>query len=430
MVAGLEGGAPIITSELEQAVNDWLNTISGLTSDVNAIVEPFKGSLKPIFDTIILAIEQVSPNAAKAFKSMVDGIFSIADNIMPELYKRMPPDEWTKWIAPKEMIGEIDKIYALIFGKQEEWLDSMLDNWNNFFEGIGYDRQFDSFYEVTEWLKSLPPEVQEALSQWKKEWEDAIVETIGFWESLGTATKDYFGTLTNWLGSAIDGFTEVIQGTKTWGEALLDFAYKIPLVGGLLESIVDLGKAIIAEWDGSAQAARDLEAEMESIGTATDRLSEAFKDIGASLSGSLEDAQRTMKDIIQSQEDLQLNTREKLIKELDNYYDYRELREMDLTQLLELAAETRGKIETGTLKEIADTAEETAEREKDAKVSTLQAIEDAYAKESELIDKKLKLIEIEIKLLIASGEAEKGNLELAEKMRKEANLDLTRLLYT
>jgi len=159
-------------------------------------------------------------------------------------------------------------------------------------------------------------------------------------------------------------------------------------------------------------------------------LSEAFKDVGASLTGSIKDAERAIKSLIQTQEDLALSTRQKLIKELDNYYDYRVLREMDLTELLVLSAETREKLEKGTLEEIAESAEEAAEREKDAKVSTLKAIEDAYAKESALIDKKIALLQIEIKLLMASAAAEQGNLKEAERLRKEANGELLRLIYT
>ncbi len=132
--------------------------------------------------------------------------------------------------------------------------------------------------------------------------------------------------------------------------------------------------------------------------------------------------------LAQSQVDLELSTREKLVNELDKYYDYRKLKVMDLSELMALSAKTRGKLETDTLEEIAETAEETAEREKDAKVSVLEAIEEAYKKESALIDKKIKLLEVEIRILEARHLMAIGQWKEARLMREAALQDLEKLI--
>ena len=264
----------------------------------------------------------------------------------------------------------------------------------------------------------------------KKGTEEIEEVTTTMWERMGEAAKEHFSKMENYLADVLNALADVISGTKSLGDALLDLAYSIPIIGGIAEAIVGVVTAI---WDwltGAAAAKQAMSDMLEDITEKTEELSEAFKDVGASLTGSINDAERAIRNLMQTQEDLALNTREKLIKELDNYYDYRVLREMDLTELLALSAETREKLEKGTLESIAETAEETAEREKDAKVGTLKAIEDAYAKESALIEKKIKLIEIEIILLMAAAAAERGNLEEAEKLREKANFELKNLIYT
>ena len=261
-------------------------------------------------------------------------------------------------------------------------------------------------------------------------WNVEIKKTTATWEKIKEATGDYFSSFVNWGADAMNALAGVIDGTKTLGEAIQELAYGIPILGGILEGIVNIGIAIVDWITGVAATKRAMSDMLVSIGKSTKILEGYFKDVGASLTGSIEEAERAIKSLMQTQEDLALNTREKLIKELDNYYDYRVLREMDLTQLLALSAETREKLEKSTLESIAETAEEVAEREKDAKVGTLQAIEDAYAKESALINKKIGLLEVEIKLLMAAALAEQGNLAAAEKLRAEALKDLRNLLYT
>jgi len=283
-----------------------------------------------------------------------------------------------------------------------------------------------------------------------KEWKKARNEVKTFAEIAADTWASAYESIGR---AAFSSIVDIIRGVKTMEEAFLEFAKKLQtiVVDALLNLAVAAAKSgnaiaaiflglgalivatfdkIISELDGSAEAARDLENALSRIGATTEWLEESFKDIGISLTGSINNAERAIRNLQQAQEDLALNTREKLIKELDNYYDYRVLKEMDLTELLALSAETRLGLEAGTLEEIAETAEEVAEREKDAKVGTLAAIEDAYAKESALIDKKIKLIEIEITLLMAAAQAERGNLEAAEQLRRKALADLSQMLYT
>jgi hypothetical protein len=121
--------------------------------------------------------------------------------------------------------------------------------------------------------------------------------------------------------------------------------------------------------------------------------------MGLSISESLEEAQRDLEGFEQARRDLQSDTRGKLIAELDKYYDYQKLKMMSLEELLALSAETRVGIETGAITEVEDTEEEKAARDKDRATSRLQQIEDQYAKEDEMLRRKIELTKIEIKFI-------------------------------
>ena len=390
--------------DLQKTLDKMLGSMDSMTKSMSKVFEPIIGIFELIFKGVVNTIKVFDQEAGEEFENFVNNVFALFKGLFGDIEEEA--EKTTVKLYPIWKTA-----YDNLEGLQLRATGDMRSNWQKFID----------------WLKGIWGGLK---GIWKSVW-DGITKYVGdSFKRMGEAAADYFSKLENWLGTAIDLFTEVVKGTKTWGEALLELAYSIPLVGGLIKGLVDLAKALWAEFDGSAQAARDMNVVLESIGKTTEYLSEAFKNVGASLTGSINDAERAIRSLMQTQEDLALSTREKLIKELDNYYDYRVLREMDLTELLALSAETRLKLEKGTLEEIAETAEEVAEREKNAKVGTLQAIEDAYAKESKLIDKKIKLIQIEIKLLMAAAEAEQGNLKEAEKLRKEANNDLRNLLYT
>ena len=315
-----------------------------------------------------------------------------------------------------ERIAQIEKATAdKVVKINWDEVQKMYHNWKGFFDDVE-GLSIDSLADFALYWSSLTDEQKKAL-------EDLIEATT----KAGDRIKSAFGVATTVMGF----LTDAIKGTKEGFEALetafLSLISQIPLIGGLIASIYELGKALGIVKDRTEEETIEM---LRLVGVFDDSvldlmdsiniLESVFEDMGMTFSGSIEKAEKAIKSLMQTQEDLALSTREKLIKELDNYYDYRVLREMDLTELLALSVETREKLEKGTLESIAETAEEVAEREKDAKVGTLQAIENAYAKESVLIDKKIALLEIEIKLLMAAALAEQGKLKEAEKLRQEA----------
>jgi len=207
------------------------------------------------------------------------------------------------------------------------------------------------------------------------------------------------------------------------------------------------------------------------IGEMIEDMATQFQRVGLAASQTIEDAQYKLEGLYTSMADLGKSTTEKLINELDTYYDYQKLKTMSLDELLALSAETRTKIEIDGMEAVRDkrevmieqvedelehlrkvederelsakeeqrrkdllidleklrgeVAEESAEKEKDAAVSRLQRIEDQYKKEDELMRRKIALTEIEIKLLELKAEREAhGHSQRAKQLEKELGLML------
>jgi len=457
LLAMKESWAETATS-IEDSADDIVEAIVGMVDAVTlfwgkfkkgalAVKESWKDTRKgidtesgKIVSTAYLAESKLTP----IYDKFVDGVLGFGN-----AYKI------TRKVVEKEVPG--------IVGITTDGLLAMKEGWDDTARGIEDSTEdiIDSQIEMVDAVTLFWGKQKKGLLAIKEGWKEVADAAKDATDKAKKAVKtfaeiaaeEWAGAFESIARTAFSSFVDIIRGVKTMEEAFLDFAKKLQTVVadallnlaiqaaamgdavgavllGLAALVVSLWDKMVAWLDGSAERARELEAALGDISHTTEILGEAFKDVGASLTGSINDAERAIRNLQQSQEDLALNTRDKLIKELDNYYDYRVLREMSLDELLALSAETRLKLEQGTLEEIAETAEETAEREKDAKISTLEAIEEAYKKEAEMIDKKIKLIEIEIKLMMAAALAEQGKFKEAEKLRKEAMHDLGKLLYT
>jgi len=383
------GGAAM--EEFKQGMEREATGLSGLVNKMSKIFMPIIDMFKVIFTKVIAVIKEFDEEAGTELENFVNETLGLIDDMFGGIGEKVV-EVSGKVVAGTRVAGEaVVDLTKDVGDKVKSFSEIAADTWGDAFEAITRAAR-DAVVDVIRGAKTM---------------EEAFVALA---KTIQTQVADALWS----LGTIAMATGNVITGVFLW-------------VGSVIVSVFD---TIISELDGTAQAARDVEGALADIERTTNVLGESFKDFGISLTGSINNAERAIRNLAQAQEDLAMNTREKLIKELDNYYDYRVLRDMDLTELLALSAETREKLEKGTLETIAETAEETAEREKDAKVSTLQAIEDAYAKESALIDKKIALLQIEIKLLMASAAAEQGNLKKAERLRKEANHDLMNLLYT
>ena len=301
-------------------------------------------------------------------------------------------------------------------------------------------------------------------------------EHKGNWKSLTSTMKAVWGEAWEDIGKAgVNTLVDIINGAKKMGEALaalavtmqqiisdilMQLAVKAAQAGDAVSAALLLVGAVIIRVAG---AISDLITGMGNVKRAIEEnfedLAIMFEEVGASMHATIEAAEADIARLIASTADVEMSTREKLIKELDQYYDYRNLKEMELAELMELAEETKRRIQEETLEEVkqiteqelqvqidalnkieeeriltheelvkrkeleAQLAEIAAEEEAkrtDEAIGGLDAITKAYERELEMIARKITLFRIEILLLRAKGEAEWGNKVAAKKYREEA----------
>ena len=207
-------------------------------------------------------------------------------------------------------------------------------------------------------------------------------------------------------------------------DILLDMAAAAAKAGDYISAALLLVGAVIVRVAG---AISDLITGMGNVKRAIEEnfedLAIMFEEVGASMHATIEAAEADIVRLIESTADVETSTREKLIAELDQYYDYRNLKEMELAELMELAEETKRRIQEEGLEAVLqgiESEEEAQERKNDQAVEGLDAITEAYQRELEMIARKIILFKIEILLLRAKGEAEWGNKVAAKKYREEA----------
>lgn len=325
--------------------------------------------------------------------------------------------------------------------------------------------------------KKVGEEIEDSTYDWNQIWEDSIrgrleSEQAGadkmkgiwekFWENLKKGIEKITITSEDVVKDIVSGFsaafTSILTGAESIDEAMRALAATIRET--LIKALVDvamqaavMGKAILAGIALIAAAIVSLakqsretvyqssEAFLDAIRGMEDRIARfggemfagmvmvateiavEFKKMGMSFSKTLDEMEQKLKDFNQQRIDLEGDTREKLISELDKYYDYRELRVMSLDELMALSAKTRVKIEEGSIEEVEESEEEQERRRKDREIDRLKRIEDTYKKEDELLRRKIALMEIEIKLLEYKIEVEaNGHSARAKQLSEELKL--------
>lgn len=294
--------------------------------------------------------------------------------------------------------------------------------------GDEYIRALQNMIQIQINQKEKTEEQEAALKalqeQVEKTFRKKVIETWGSaFEAIARAARDSIVDVINGarsIGEAFINFGQILQTQVA--DAFWDLAVAAVKAGEMAQAAwLGAVSVIISAFNALAKGFFDaifgIEEASERVQTAwgdffesweiggrkmTDYLKDLanrFSEIGLAISDTVEASQRKLEGLYKSIEDLGKNTREKLIDELDKYYIYQELEIMSLDELLALSAESRLKLEKGTLEEVANTAEETAEREKDAKISVLQQIEENYKTEMDLMNQRILLTKIEIKLL-------------------------------
>lgn len=326
--------------------------------------------------------------------------------------------------------------------KLRDELEKRFENWNEFFNGVKGLR-LRNLDEFVAWWKNLSDEEKKNLKEsydrwnmWKtdieKIWDgfvssiksafvDAVVSIIAGMQSVASALNSLADAV---YSTVIKAFIEwAIEAAKAGNKVALAVAGVVTVVKVLGIRIRETTRHFETAWGRIGRNFAHTTMEMgENIRGFTDMLETEFNRAGLAISKTIEDAQYKLEGLYQSQIDLQKSTREQLIAELDNYYDYRMLRELSLDELLNLSAETRGKIERGEISKTEESEAEKAARDKDRAVSRLEMIEEGYRRESELLRRKIALTEIEIKFLELKIEREEHG-HSARARQLEAELD-------
>ena len=387
MLTELEAG----TRDVEKELGKMLDSMDEMTKKMMTIFQPIIGLFKKMFegitDTMIKSENEMISQMGKDIRAFIDDVLGM-------------------------MLGLFD---AAIGGAD----DATKKIW----------RSFDM------WGKDMGAE----LSFLQKLWQKFCANLEGNWKRITGVFKAAF-----W-----DAVTGIIAGTQTITEAFksLQAAVAVELakiavaaaktgdyitaaIAGTAAAFTALGIRIRettthfeTAWGTIGRSMAHTTMEMgENIRGFCDMLETEFGRVGLAISKTIEDAQYKLEGLYQSQTELGASTREKLISELDKYYDYRTLKEMSLTELLDLSAKTRVDIETGAIQEVEESEEEQEARRKDQAISRLQRIEDQYRREDELIRRKIALTEIEIKFLELKMEREVHH-HSARAKQLEAELD-------
>ncbi len=362
------GKSPGFITGLEEATKETETELNKMIGLVGGLSGKMKSAVKPVMDVF-----------TNMFTGMIDMMIASENKAISEMGKT---------------------------------IKAFVDNMSKDFEGL-----FIDFGEGTE---GMPDDLEESIEEMKGIWKRFVGFLKGNWTSLVATLKDawtdFTSSLVDYAADIIQAFADIISGIKSFGEALMGLIKSIPVIGGIVTAVVSLGKAI---WDwvtGMGAVKRAIEESFKDIAA-------MFEEIGASMHDTIEAAEADIARLIASTADIETSTREKLIKELDQYYDYRNLKEMELAELMELAEETKRRIQEEGLEAVLqgiESEEEAQARKNDQAVEGLDAITEAYNRELEMIARKIILFKIEILLLRAKGEAEWGNQRAAKKYREEA----------
>lgn len=372
MLTELEEG----TKETKKLLDKMLGSMDDMTKKIMKIFQPIVGLFKTVFDAILKIVEKFSPEAAAEIRALVDDVMVMMEGLFNAVEKRQ-----NKWFQGWALLTDKGK------SLWQKFCDIIGKVWGSICEAIRA-----SFSDAMVAVIAGTQTVAEAFQALQK----AVAVELAKIAVEALKTKDVLTGVLTAATAAFVAFGIRIRATTTHFET----------AWGTL---------------GRSMALTTMEMGENMLGF-TDLLETEFNRVGLAISKTIEDAQYKLEGLYQSQADLGASTREKLIDELDKYYDYRWLKEKSLDELLALSADTRVGIETGAIKEVAESEEEQEARRKDQAVSRLQQIEDNYRREDELMRRKIALTEIEIKFLELKAEREAHHhSERAKQL--EAELD-------
>ena len=356
--------------DLTKTLNKMLGSMDNMTKNMSKVFEPIIGIFEVIFQGVVNTIKAFDQEAGEEFESFVNDTFALFKSLFEDV------EEGTE-----DMFSEIEQDTKMgLLAIKESWREAADD----------IEEEIEGIAETAEEVADTWGDVFEAIARSAR---DNIVDIINGAKTMGEAFIAFGETL---RVQVVDAFWTLAVAAAAAG----DYVTAAWLaVASIVTSVIEtIGQAIFGKPEEFIPEPTELAIKYQEF---FDNIRMMFDEVGMAMHDTMRKAEASLASLIQRQADLQSNTRDKLIRELDNYYDYRELREMDLTELLELAAKTREEIENETLESIAETAAETAEREKDSKVSAIDAITEAYEREKEIIDRKIALIKVEITFLQA-----------------------------
>ncbi len=392
IIGELEKGNIEVGNELGKMSNQMGKMVDGMSKIFMPIIDMFK----VIFTKVIAVIKKFDEEAGTALEKfvnetlgLIDGMFNGPDGIVSKFGDGAADivDEWERLgvniFKLTDSTGkEIKKII-------KTFAEIAAETWGDAFEAIGR-AAFSTIADIIRGVETM---------------EEAF---LNFAKKLQTIVSDALLNLAVAAAQAGDAVSAVLLGLAA-------------LIVSVADSIIDWINNLI--W-GQRELTK-LEKQVKRLG---DTIAEAFADLAMQLHDTIKGAEKDIASLMEKQANLQKNTREKLISELDKYYDYRDLREMDLTQLLELAAKTRETIEKdglGAIEKIKESDAEADARRNDEASNALGDIIDLYETEQKLLDQKILLLQIEIALLeykIYLARAEEG----AGKWKEKANDALKR----
>lgn len=423
------GRSPGMLTELEKGTKETKKLLDRMLGDMDAMTKKIMKIFQPIIGL---------------FKKMFEGIVETMIASENEAISQMGRD----------LKGFVDGIIAMmegLFDTMEKGLDSTVD------KAKASWKEFGDLYNRT--TKGMKTGWQKFCDWIKKHFEKAI-------EGMEDDIKSFAGSIKT---AIVDAVASVLTGTKSMGDALFDFvksagqalgtlAAQAAMTGNYIVAVITAALAVATSmikkttthfetaWGTIGRSMYFVQIEVGKLGEylkeagelmyglkgttidlgdAAAYVEREFAKVGLQISESLGAAKTKLEDLYQAQVDLGASTREKLIAELDKYYDYRVLKEKTLEELLALSAETRIGIETGAIAEVEESEEEKAARDKDRAISRLQQIEDQYKKEDELMRRRIALTEIEIKFLELKIEREAhGHSQRAKQLEKELGLML------
>jgi len=339
MLTELEEG----TKETKKLLDKMLGSMDDMTKKIMKIFQPIVGLFKTIFEAILKIVEKFSPEAAAEIRALVDDVMAMMEGLFNTVEKRQ-----NKWFQG----------WALLTDKGKSL-------WQKFCDIIG--KVWGSICEAV-----------------KASFSDAMVAVIAGTQTIAEAFQALQKSVATQLAKmavAAIAAGDVITGVLTAATAvLIQFGVRIRETTTHFETA----------WGTLGRSMAHTTMEMgENILGFTSMLETEFNRVGLAISKTIEDAQYKLEGLYQSQADLGASTREKLIDELDKYYDYRWLKEKSLDELLALSAETRVGIETGAIQEV--------EEELDQMLYTynksVEAYEEAEKKKQEAAKETAKVAE-------------------------------------